>query len=158
SFATSCFRRCRDMWNSAERRHWRWRWPRPSRTEAGSTRLMSPAAGAKWTTSVICMPPKRSSRPLMQLDDVRSRHGGYWRDTHVDFHSLFTQSFPPPAFYAELQHALLSLANSYPSSQKVLAGLLARWKDERHFSPDHLVVGNGSSELIKLLNDRVLRK
>lgn len=94
----------------------------------------------------------------MSLDDVRSRHGGYWRDTHVDFHYLFNQYFPPPGFYAELQHALLRLANSYPSSQKVLAGLLARWKNERHFSPDHLVVGNGSSELIKLLNDRVLRK
>jgi len=94
----------------------------------------------------------------MQLDDVRSRHGGYWRDSHVDFHYLFNQYFPPAEFYTELQTALLRLANSYPSSQAVLADLLSRWKDEPYFSRDHLVVGNGSSELIKILNDRVLRK
>jgi histidinol-phosphate/aromatic aminotransferase/cobyric acid decarboxylase-like protein len=92
----------------------------------------------------------------MDLDSIRSRHGGYWRDAHVDFHYLFNQYFPPPEFYAELQTAVLSLANSYPSGQRVLAQLLSRWKDAAYFNADDLIVGNGSSELIKLLNDRVL--
>ena len=92
----------------------------------------------------------------MDLDSVRHRHGGYWRDSHLDFHYLFNQYFPPPELYAELQTAVLSLANSYPSGQRVLAQLLSRWKDAAYFDERHLVVGNGSSELIKLLNDRVL--
>jgi histidinol-phosphate/aromatic aminotransferase/cobyric acid decarboxylase-like protein len=94
----------------------------------------------------------------MDIDSVRSKHGGYWRYPHLDFHYLFNQYFPPPELYAELQDALLTLANSYPSSQHVLAGLLAHWKDERYFTPENLVVGNGSSELIKLLIDRVITK
>jgi histidinol-phosphate/aromatic aminotransferase/cobyric acid decarboxylase-like protein len=94
----------------------------------------------------------------MNLDEVRARHGGYWRDAHIDFHYLFNQYFPPPELYRELQEAVLTLANSYPSSQGVLAELMACWKDADYFNADNLVVGNGSSELIKLLNDRVMTK
>jgi histidinol-phosphate/aromatic aminotransferase/cobyric acid decarboxylase-like protein len=94
----------------------------------------------------------------MDLDSVRRRHGGYWRDSLIDFHYLFNQYFPPAELYAELQDALLTLANSYPSSQRVLADLVARWKDQEGFTADNLVIGNGSSELIKLLNDRVMTK
>ncbi len=94
----------------------------------------------------------------MNIDSVRSKHGGYWRYSHLDFHYLFNQYFPPPELYKELQDAVLTLANSYPSGQEVLAGLLAEWKDEGYFAADNLIVGNGSSELIKLLNDRVMTK
>ena len=94
----------------------------------------------------------------MKLDEVRSKHGGYWRYPHIDFHYLFNQYFPPEELYRELQEAVLTLTNSYPSGQRVLAALLARWKDDEHFTEDNLVVGNGSSELIKLLNDRVMTK
>jgi histidinol-phosphate/aromatic aminotransferase/cobyric acid decarboxylase-like protein len=94
----------------------------------------------------------------MDLDSLRSRHGGYWRYPPIDFHYLFNQYFPPPALVAELQAALPKLANSYPSGQHVLADLMARWKEEDYFTAENLVVGNGSSELIRLLNDRVLTK
>jgi histidinol-phosphate/aromatic aminotransferase/cobyric acid decarboxylase-like protein len=94
----------------------------------------------------------------MNIDEVRSRHGGYWRYPHIDFHYLFNQYFPPPELYTELQEAVLTLANSYPSSQHVLAELISDWDDHDYFSPDNLVVGNGSSELIKLLNDRVMTR
>lgn len=92
----------------------------------------------------------------MDLDSIRRMHGGYWRYPYVDFHYLFNQYFPPAALYAELQDALLRLANSYPSSQQGLAELLARWNDDHAFVAGNLVVGNGSSELIKLLMDRVI--
>jgi histidinol-phosphate/aromatic aminotransferase/cobyric acid decarboxylase-like protein len=94
----------------------------------------------------------------MNIDSLRNRHGGYWRFPHLDFHYLFNHYFPPPELYAELQEAVLTLANSYPSGQQVLAELLAGWKDDRWFTADNLVVGNGSSELIKLLNDRVMTR
>ena len=94
----------------------------------------------------------------MDLDSLRSRHGGYWRYPAMDFHYLFNQYFPPPALLEELQAVLPTLANSYPSGQRVLADLMARWNDEAYFTAENLVVGNGSSELIRLLNDRVLEK
>jgi threonine-phosphate decarboxylase len=94
----------------------------------------------------------------MNIDEVRSRHGGYWRYPHIDFHYLFNQYFPPPELYTELQEAVLTLANSYPSSQHVLAELMSAWDHHDYFNADNLVVGNGSSELIKLLNDRVMTR
>jgi threonine-phosphate decarboxylase len=94
----------------------------------------------------------------MDLDSLRRKHGGYWRYPHLDFHYLFNQYFPPPELYRELQSALLDLANRYPSSQDVLADLLVEWKKETHLTADRVVVGNGSSELIKLLMDRVITR
>jgi threonine-phosphate decarboxylase len=94
----------------------------------------------------------------MDLDTLRQKHGGYWRYPALDFHYLFNQYFPPRELYAELQEAVLTLANSYPSSQAVLCELLASWKDASHAAAGNLIVGNGSSELIKLLMDRVVTR
>jgi histidinol-phosphate/aromatic aminotransferase/cobyric acid decarboxylase-like protein len=94
----------------------------------------------------------------MDLDSFRRRHGGYWRDQVLDFHYLFNHHFPPRALFSEVREALVTLANSYPSSQEVLAELLAEWKAMPHAPAHHLVVGNGSSELIRLLMDRVVTR
>ena len=94
----------------------------------------------------------------MDLDDMRRKHGGYWRYAAVDFHYLFNQYFPPPSLYAELQQALPVLANSYPSSQEVLAELLAIWKEAPYARAADLVVGNGSSELIRLLMNGIVTR
>ncbi len=94
----------------------------------------------------------------MGIDEIRSRHGGYWRDDHLDFHYLFNHYFPTKEFYKELADQLPKIGNYYPSSQRVIAELLAKWKDEDYFNADNLVIGNGSSELIRMLNDHVITK
>lgn len=94
----------------------------------------------------------------LSIDKVRSFHGGYWRHSHIDFHYLFNHYFPTPEFYAELAEKLKIIGNYYPSSQKVLAELLSKWKDEEYFSANNLIVANGSSELIRLFNDHVVTK
>jgi histidinol-phosphate/aromatic aminotransferase/cobyric acid decarboxylase-like protein len=94
----------------------------------------------------------------MDLDTLRQKHGGYWRYPSLDFHYLFNQYFPPRELLAELQQAVLTLANSYPSSQAVLCELLADWKDASYAAAENLIVGNGSSELIKFLMDRVVTR
>jgi threonine-phosphate decarboxylase len=99
-----------------------------------------------------------SREALMDLDSMRRKHGGYWRYQTLDFHYLFNHYFPPPALYDELRDALSTLANSYPSSQAVLADLLADWKASPHARATNLVVGNGSSELIRVLMDRVVTR
>lgn len=93
------------------------------------------------------------------LDTVRSFHGGYWRYDHLDFHYLFNHYFPTPELYAELSQKIPTIGNYYPSSQQTLARLLSQWKKEKeYFAADNLIVGNGSSELIRLLNDHVVTK
>jgi histidinol-phosphate/aromatic aminotransferase/cobyric acid decarboxylase-like protein len=94
----------------------------------------------------------------VDLDEARGRHGGYWRQPLVDFHYLVNQYFPPSELVAELQAMVPRLIGGYPSTQRVLAELLSTWKNDEGFTADNLVVGNGSSELIKMLNDRVLTK
>lgn len=94
----------------------------------------------------------------MSLDEVRSLHGGYWKCDHIDFHYLFNHHFPTKEFYEELAKNLPLIGNYYPSSQNVLASLLSKWREEEYFNSQNLIVGNGSSELIRLLNDHVITK
>lgn len=92
------------------------------------------------------------------IDEIRSTHGGYWRSNHIDFHYLFNHHFPTPEMYAELSAKMSTIGNYYPSNQKVLARLMSKWKDEEYFNADNLIIGNGSSELIRYLNDHVISK
>lgn len=110
----------------------------------------------KMAEKIFSKPAYRSSRP--SLDTIRSFHGGYWRYKHLDFHYLFNHYFPTAKLYAELAKQLPKVGNYYPSSQKILAQLLAKWKDVDYFNADNLIVANGSSELIRLLNDHVVTR
>lgn len=117
-------------------------------------------AGAKWFEVDDAQDLAEAKRIFAKppLDEVRSYHGGYWRYEHIDFHYLFNHYFPTEEFYAELARRLPTVGNYYPSSQAVMAKLMARWKDEEYWSAENLVVGNGSSELIRLLTDHVIGK
>ncbi len=92
------------------------------------------------------------------IDEIRSTHGGYWRSSHIDFHYLFNHHFPTPEMYEELASKMSKIGNYYPSNQKTLAKFLSKWKDEEYFNADNLIIGNGSSELIRYLNDHVITK
>lgn len=85
------------------------------------------------------------------LEEVQSRHGGYWRYSFLDFHYLYNHYFPPPAMREALQREFPRLIDFYPSAQHALANIVAAWNDAPYFRPEHLVIGNGSSELIKIL-------
>jgi len=94
------------------------------------------------------MPEKRK----MSLDEIRSLHGGYWRYDILDFHYLYNHYFPPKELIERLQEKLPKIIDNYPSTHKVIAKSLAKWKDDEWFNENNLVLGNGSSELIKVLN------
>jgi threonine-phosphate decarboxylase len=68
----------------------------------------------------------------------------------VDFCFIANPYYPPPEMLADLQRNLPNLIKSYPSSnpllsQQNLAAVL-------HVDPEHLIIGNGATELIALLN------
>jgi threonine-phosphate decarboxylase len=68
----------------------------------------------------------------------------------VDFCFIANPYYPTPEMLADLQNNLPNLIKSYPSSsslpsQQNLAAVL-------HVNPEHLIVGNGATELIVLIN------
>lgn len=68
----------------------------------------------------------------------------------IDFCFIANPYYPTPEMLRDLQQSLPNLIKSYPSSnpaasQRHLAEVL-------HVNPDHLVIGNGATELIVLIN------
>jgi histidinol-phosphate/aromatic aminotransferase/cobyric acid decarboxylase-like protein len=68
----------------------------------------------------------------------------------IDFCFIANPYYPTPAMLEDMQRNLPNLIKSYPSSnpqmsQKHLATVL-------HVDPEHLIIGNGATELIALLN------
>ncbi len=96
------------------------------------------------------MTPKKLS-----LKEVRSFHGGYWRYDLLDFHYLVNCHFPTKGIYDRIKEKLPDLIEHYPSTQRVVTSLLAKWKDKDYFTEENLIVTNGSSEAIRALNQIV---
>ncbi|HYG95963.1 MAG TPA: histidinol-phosphate transaminase, partial [Solirubrobacterales bacterium] len=86
-----------------------------------------------------------------RLDAVAAEHGGFWRHDLTDHRLPTNQHFPPPAFLDELGADLPALVTQYPVGQARLTEIAASAFD---LDPDHLVVANGSSPLIKSLVGR----
>ncbi|OGD85607.1 hypothetical protein A2164_00755, partial [Candidatus Curtissbacteria bacterium RBG_13_35_7] len=89
---------------------------------------------------------------LSKLDKIRSLHGGYWRYGFLDFYYLFNSYFPNKKIYGILGKELSSLVPNYPSTQKVIAKSFSKWNKKKYFNEDNLIISNGSSELIAILN------
>ena len=74
----------------------------------------------------------------------------------VDFCFIANPYYPTPGMLRDLQQRLPNLIKSYPSSnpaesQKHLAEVL-------HVNPDNLVIGNGATELIVLVNTMLIER
>ena len=84
-----------------------------------------------------------------RLQLVQQRYGGFWRYPKLlDFCYLVNPFFPPIKMIDELQCNLQRLISSYPSGMGVNSLLAAKKYD---VNPDHIVIGNGATELIKAL-------
>lgn len=93
--------------------------------------------------------------PAQRIQTIDASHGGYWRYDFTDFCYLYNLYFPTPRVFNELNYALPKLVSNYPSGLAFMKGLLSRWVN---VPPEHLVVGNGASEIIKVMNRRMVRK
>src|SRR3984893_10311877 len=72
----------------------------------------------------------------------------------IDFCFIANPYYPTPEMLRDLQHNLPNLIKSYPSSsplmsQQNLAAVL-------HVSPEKLIIGNGATELIVLINTTLI--
>ncbi len=87
--------------------------------------------------------------PAQQMQTIDTSHGGYWRYDFTDFCYLYNLYFPTPRLMSELTYALPRLMSNYPSGLAFMKRLLSQWI---HVPAEHLVVSNGASEIIKIMN------
>lgn len=86
-----------------------------------------------------------------QFERMQELHGSYWRYGLADHaHPGLNPYFPPPAMMETLREELLDITRSYPVGQKELARLVGNWTGA---VAEGIAVGNGASELIKVLGD-----
>lgn len=90
-----------------------------------------------------------------RYEHVSKLHGDYWRYDFVDHALLYNLYFPPQALLDEIAGHLRELVLNYPSGQDVLAGLMGALIDQ---PSARIVVGNGVSELIKVISRRLGRR
>ena len=86
---------------------------------------------------------------------ISSLHGDYWRYNFTDHSLLYNLRFPPKALLDDITAHLGNLVLNYPSGQNILAGLMGTLIDQ---APERIVVGNGASELIKVIGRRLKRR
>ncbi|MBO4391316.1 MAG: aminotransferase class I/II-fold pyridoxal phosphate-dependent enzyme [Lachnospiraceae bacterium] len=91
-------------------------------------------------------------------DDKLSRYlhrfGGYWRYDHMlDFCYLVNPFFPNERFMAEMTRHFERLLREYPSGMHINSLLAGKFFN---MAEDYILVGNGTSELIKVLMEEEL--
>ncbi|MEW6558448.1 MAG: aminotransferase class I/II-fold pyridoxal phosphate-dependent enzyme, partial [Elusimicrobiota bacterium] len=86
---------------------------------------------------------------------INSIYGGYWRYDFLDFCYLYNLYFPTERIYNEIKHILPKLVSNYPSGANEIKKLIARWLN---VPAQDVIVGNGASELIKLINRELVKK
>ena len=90
-----------------------------------------------------------------KYDFLSSQHGGYCRYDFIDHAYLYNLYFPPEAIFTNLKEKIHDLVLNYPVAQGVLAELVGKIIDQ---PKDRIVVGNGASELIKIVSGHISGK
>jgi histidinol-phosphate/aromatic aminotransferase/cobyric acid decarboxylase-like protein len=86
---------------------------------------------------------------------MSTQHGGYYRHGFTDHAYLYNLYFPPEAFFDHLKDQIHDLVLNYPVAQTVLDGLVGKVINQ---PAERIVVGNGASELIKIVAGNVSTK
>lgn len=86
---------------------------------------------------------------------IIGQHGGYHRHGFIDHAYLYNRYFPPEAILTSLNNQIRDLILNYPVAQDVLACLVGELINQ---PSEQIVVGNGASELIKILSGHLARR
>ena len=101
------------------------------------------------------MTNKDSAAQEKKYEFISSQHGGYWRHDFVDHAYLYNLYFPPESFFKKLKDQIHELVLNYPIAQDALAALVGELIGH---PSERIVVGNGASELIKIVSGHIARK
>jgi histidinol-phosphate/aromatic aminotransferase/cobyric acid decarboxylase-like protein len=101
------------------------------------------------------MPDPHYKNQIEKYEYISNQHGGYYRHDFIDHAYLFNLYFPPEAVFTCFKNQIHDLVLNYPVAQDVLASLVGKLI---HQKPEHIVVGNGAAELIKIVSGQIARK
>ncbi len=87
-----------------------------------------------------------------RYDHVQSQHGGYWRFGFVDHAYLYNPYYPPKKMFVHFENNMRELVFNYPPGQEVVARLVGALIGQ---PSSRVLVGNGASELIKIIAGRL---
>jgi len=90
-----------------------------------------------------------------KYDFITGQLGGYYRHGFVDHAYLYNLYFPPEEIFVNLKDQIHDLVLNYPVAQDALAGLVGDFINQ---PPERIVVGNGASELIKIVSGHLARR
>ena len=93
--------------------------------------------------------------PEERHEYITGLHGDYWRYDFVDHSLLYNLHYPPEALLNGISNRLREVVLNYPGAQDVLARLMGTLIGQ---PPESIVVGNGASELIKVICGRLKRR
>lgn len=86
---------------------------------------------------------------------ISHQHGGYYRHGFIDHAYLYNLYFPPEVMFTSFKNHIHDLVLNYPVAQDTLAGLVGGLIDQ---PSERIVVGNGASELIKIVSGHLARR
>ena len=101
------------------------------------------------------MPNPDYKNQIEKYEYISGQHGGYYRHDFIDHAYLYNLYFPPEAVFTRFKDKIHDLVLNYPVAQDVLADLVGKLI---HQKPEHIVVGNGAAELIKIVSGHIARK
>jgi threonine-phosphate decarboxylase len=90
-----------------------------------------------------------------KFDAIAQLHGGYHRYGFVDHAYLYNCYFPPEAVFTQFKDQIHDLVVNFPVAQGALDVLVSKITGQ---PAERIVVGNGVSELIKIVSGSVSRK
>ena len=93
--------------------------------------------------------------PEERYEVVAHEHGSYWRYGFTDHTYLYNLYFPPEGVFSHMRNHAHDLIESYPVGQDALAGLVGL---EINQPAQRIVVGNGASELIKIISGHLCNR
>lgn len=117
---------------------------------------------AKWnevdTENDLSMAEYNFSSKLERIDILDKLNGGFWRFDFLDFMNVYNQYFPSESLISKLTHEIPYLISNYSSSKHKLQELLSQWYFHEGFVKENIFVGNGTSELLSIINQEMVKK
>jgi histidinol-phosphate/aromatic aminotransferase/cobyric acid decarboxylase-like protein len=101
------------------------------------------------------MPHPDFKNRIEEYKYISGQHGGYYRHDFIDHAYLYNLYFPPEGVFDCFKDRIHDLVLNYPVAQDVLAQLVGKLINQR---AEHIVVGNGAAELIKIVSGHLARK
>ena len=93
--------------------------------------------------------------PEERYEVVAREYGSYWRYGFTDHTYLYNLYFPPEGVFDHMRNHVHDLIETYPVGQDALAGLVGLVINQ---PAQRIVVGNGASELIKIISGHLCKQ